>query len=165
MGDAVQFFASYGYRVSESQYAVAVSDTPIGPFQLVTEKVTTLAWENTGELNLFQDDNGDAYAIYNAHIDEGVYHPDHLMSIEKLSAAYLSSLGKEFNSGYLGQTFVEGGAMFKRNGIYYAIFGQCYCYCADGSGVTIYNSTYPLGPYGTMNSIGNKGYAQHSSTF
>ena len=154
------FLPATGTGVSQSQCAVAISDTSTGPFQLVTEEITTLAWENTGDLNLFQDDDGAAYIIYNAHIDGGVYHPDHLMSVEKLSDDYLSSLGKEFNSGYFGQTFVEGGAMFKRNGIYYAVFGQCCCYCADGSGVTIYNSTSPLGPYGTMNNIGNEGHAQ-----
>jgi beta-xylosidase len=154
------FLPSTGTGVSQSQCAVAVSDTAQGPFQIVTEKVTTLAWENTGDLNLFQDDNGDAYIIYNAHIDGSMYHPDHLMSVEKLSDDYLSSLGKEFNSGYFGQTFVEGGAMFKRNGIYYAVFGQCCCYCSEGASVTVYNSSSPLGPYGTMNNLGNEGHAQ-----
>ncbi|UJR09258.1 hypothetical protein I4U23_013504 [Adineta vaga] len=140
------FLPETGTGVTQSQYAVAISDTPQGPFQLVTEKVTTLAWENTGDLNLFQDDNGDAYIIYTAHIDGSIYNPNHLMSVEKLSSDYLSSLGKQFNSGYFGQTFVEAPTMFKRNGIYYAVFGQCCCYCAEGSAVTVYtsSSTWPL---------------------
>ena len=154
------FLPAAGTGVSQSQCAVTVSDTPTGPFQLVTEKVTTLAWENTGDLNLFQDDNGDAYIIYNAHIDGSIYNPNHLMSIEKLSDDYLSSLGKDFNSGYFGQAFVEGGAMFKRNGIYHAVFGQCCCYCSDGASTTVYTSTSPLGPYETKNNIGNEGHAQ-----
>ncbi|CAF1492715.1 unnamed protein product [Rotaria magnacalcarata] len=154
------FLPATGTGVSESQFAVAISDTPQGPFQLVTDKVTTLAWENTGDLNLFQDNNGDAYIIYTAHIDGQIYNPNHLMSVEKLSDDYLSSLGKEFNSGYFGETFVEAPAMFKRNGIYYAVFGQCCCYCAEGSSVTVYNSTSPLGPFSTMNNLGNEGHAQ-----
>jgi hypothetical protein len=48
-----------------------------------------------GKFKSFQDTNGDAYIIYNAHID-GHYNPNHLMSVEKLSDDYLSSLGKEF---------------------------------------------------------------------
>ena len=154
------FLPATGTGVSQSQCAVAVSSAAQGPFDLVTEKVTTLAWENTGDLNIFQDTNGDAYLIYNAHIDGGIYKPDHLMSVEKLSEDYLSSLGREFNSGYFGETFVEGGAMFKRNGIYYAVFGQCCCYCAEGASVTVYTSSSPLGPYKTMNNLGNEGHAQ-----
>ncbi|CAF0873651.1 unnamed protein product [Adineta ricciae] len=154
------FLPASGTGVSQSQCAVAIADTSQGPFQLVTDKVTTLAWENTGDLNLFQDTNGDAYIIYNAHIDASVYKPDHLMSVEKLSDDYLSSLGKEFNSGFFGQTFVEGGAMFKRNGVYYAVFGQCCCYCSEGSSVTVYSSLSPLGPFDTMNNLGNDGHAQ-----
>ncbi|CAF3346585.1 unnamed protein product [Rotaria socialis] len=154
------FLPATGTGVSESQYAVAISDTPQGPFQLVTDKVTTLAWENTGDLNLFQDNNGDAYIIYTSHIDGQIYNPSHLMSVEKLSDDYLSSLGKEFNSGYFGENFVEAPAMFKRNGTYYAVFGQCCCYCAEGSSVTAYNSSSPLGPFSTMNNLGNEGHAQ-----
>ncbi len=47
--------------------------------------MTTLAWNNTRDLNLFQNDNGDAYIIYNADIDSSIYNPSHLMSVEKLS--------------------------------------------------------------------------------
>jgi beta-xylosidase len=154
------FLPAAGTGVSQSLYAVAISDTPQGPFQLVTDNVTTLAWENTGDLNLFQDNNGDAYIIYTAHIDGSIYNPSHLMSVEKLSEDYLSSLGKEYNSGFFGQTFVEAPAMFKRNGMYYAVFGQCCCYCAEGSGVTIYTSASSLGPFKTMNYLGNEGHAQ-----
>jgi beta-xylosidase len=117
------FIPSSGTGVSQSLYAVAVSDTAQGPFQLVTDNVTTLAWENTGDLNLFQDDNGDAYIIYTSHINDKIYNPNHLMSVEKLSDDYLSSLGKEYNSGFFGQIPVEAPAMFKRNNIYYAVFG------------------------------------------
>jgi beta-xylosidase len=154
------FLPATGIHDSQSFYAVAISDTPQGPFQLVTDNVTTLAWENTGDLNLFQDDNGDAYIIYTSHINRDIYNPSHLMSVEKLSDDYLSSLGKEYNSRFFGQTFVEAPAMFKRNGIYYAVFGQCCCFCAEGSGVTVYTSSSPLGLFKTMNYLGNEGHAQ-----
>jgi len=146
-----------GGGFSKSLYAVAISDTPQGPFQLVNDNVT-LAWDDTGDFNLFQDDNGDGYIIYTAHIVGP--NPTHLMSVEKLSDDYLSSLGKQFNSGFFGETFVEAPAMFKRNGIYYAVFGQCCCYCQEGSGVTVHTSSSPLGPYQTKNNLGNEGHAQ-----
>lgn len=82
------------------------------------------------------------------------------MSVEKLSDDYLSSLGKQFNSGFFGQSGVEAPAIFKRNGIYYAVFGSYCCYCQDGSGVTIYTSSSPLGPYQTKNYLRNEGHAQ-----
>jgi hypothetical protein len=65
---------SEGGGVTISQCAVAISDSALGPFKLVTDKVTTLAWENTGDFNFFQDDHGDAYIIYNAHIDGNLPH-------------------------------------------------------------------------------------------
>jgi beta-xylosidase len=153
------FLPSEGGGVSISQCAVAISDTALGPFKVVTEKVTTLAFDNTGDFNLFQDDNGDAYIIYNSHID-GHYNPNHLMSVEKLSDDYLSSLGKDHNSGIFGQEWVEGSSLFKRNGIYYAVFGTCCCYCAEGAAVTVYTATSPLGPYTTRNNLGNEAHAQ-----
>ncbi|CAF1299087.1 unnamed protein product [Didymodactylos carnosus] len=61
------FLLAAGTGISQTQYAVAISDTPQGPFQLFTDNVTIPAWENTGDLNLFQDDNGDTYIIYTAH--------------------------------------------------------------------------------------------------
>jgi len=154
------FLPSTGSGVSQSLYSVAVSSTPHGPFQLVNENVSTLAWPNTGDFNLFQDDNGDAYIIYTSHIDASIYNPSHVMSVEKLADDYLSSLGKQNNSGFFGQTFVEAPAMFKRQGIYYAVFGQCCCYCQEGSGVTVYTASSPLGPFQTKNFLGNEGHAQ-----
>jgi beta-xylosidase len=152
------YLPATAHGFSESFYAVAVSDTAQGPFQVVNDNVTTLAWSDTGDLNLFQDDNGDGYIIYTSHI-EG-YNPTHLMSVEKLADDYLSSLGKQFNSGFFGQSVVEAPAMFKRNGVYYALFGSCCCNCQEGSGVIVYTSSSPLGPYQTKNYLGNEGHAQ-----
>jgi len=68
----------------------------------VTDNVTTLAWDNTGDLNLFQYDNADAYIIYTSHIDGGKYNPSHLVSVEKRSDDYLTSLGKQYHRGFFG---------------------------------------------------------------
>jgi hypothetical protein len=41
----------------------------------------------------------------------------------------------------------EAPTMFKRNGIYYAMFGYQCCFCEQGSGIRVYTATAPLGPY------------------
>ncbi len=45
--------------------------------------------------------------------------------------------GAAKNSGFFGASFVEAPALFKRNGKYTAVFGQCCCYCKSGSPVTV----------------------------
>jgi hypothetical protein len=41
----------------------------------------------------------------------------------------------------------EAPTMFKRNGVYYAMFGYQCCFCEQGSGIRVYTATAPLGPY------------------
>ena len=52
------------------------------------------------------------------------------------------------SSGFFGAEFVEAPALFKRKGVYYALFGKCCCFCGHGSGSGVYTSTTsPLGPW------------------
>eukprot|EP00040_Diaphanoeca_grandis_P027038 m.152877 g.152877 ORF g.152877 m.152877 type:complete len:559 (+) comp30817_c2_seq3:120-1796(+) len=51
------------------------------------------------------------------------------------------------SSGVIGFEFVEAPVIFKRKGIYYALFGNCCCFCGHGSGAGVYTSTTPLGPW------------------
>merc|ERR1719201_507303 len=44
--------------------------------------------------------------------------------------------------------------MFKRKGVYYALFGKCCCFCVGGSGETVYTATNPMGPYVERGNIG-----------
>jgi hypothetical protein len=72
------------------------------------------------------------------------------MSIERLAPDFLTSLGatdSTQSSGIFGESYVEAPAIFKRNGIYYAVFGPCCCYCESGSVVSYYTASSPLGPY------------------
>jgi hypothetical protein len=41
----------------------------------------------------------------------------------------------------------EAPAMFRRNGIYYALFDNTCCWCSAGTGCRVYTATDPLGPY------------------
>jgi beta-xylosidase len=153
-----------GANFGDSYYAVATSASATGPFTLVSPNVTTLAWSNTGDFSLFQDDDGTAYVIYTAHIQG--YATTHQMSVERLTPDYLASEGSAGNSGFFGQSFVEAPSMFKRNGVYYTVFGECCCYCEAGNPVTIYTSANPLGPYTARNVLDPSGVpAQQSNIF
>jgi hypothetical protein len=37
--------------------------------------------------------------------------------------------------------------MFERQGIYYALFGPCCCFCYQGSGILVHTAAHPLGPW------------------
>lgn len=152
-----------GSSFSESLYGVAVSDTPFGPFDVVNWNVTTLAFSNTGDFNLFLDNNGvDAYIIYTSHI-QGNFALTHQMSVEKLTPDFQSTLGMEFNSGFFGQSFVEAPAMFQQGNNYFAVFGSCCCYCQSGSPVSVYvSSNSPLGPFNQTSSLGGAIPAQQT---
>jgi len=150
-----------GSDFSQSYYAVATSNTPLGPFTVITPVVKTLAFDNTGDFALFVDDDAKAYIIYTAHITG--YDVTHQMSIEQLSDDYTYSLGSSYTSGFFGASFVEAPTMFKRGNIYYALFGSCCCYCQGGSAPTVYISTKPLGPYTTQVSLGGAMSSQQTN--
>lgn len=148
---------------AESYYATAVSSSPLGPFKVVVDIVST-GYNNTGDFNLFVDQSGDAYIIYTAHI--AGFDITHRMSIEKLTADYLGTEGLTASSGFFGASFVEAPALFSANGLYYAVFGQCCCYCQSGSPVTVYTSSNVLGPYtGSANPITSAINAQQTNIF
>ena len=61
------------------------------------------------------------------------------------------------SSGIFGNAFVEAPAIFKRGGIYYALFGECCCFCGHGSGIGVYTAAAPLGPWQYHENIGCTG--------
>lgn len=132
---------------SNSFYGVATSPDPAGPFVIANHDVQ-LQFTDNGDEGLFVDDDGSAYVIYTT-LSHG-----HSISIERLSSDYTTSLGANASSGLFGQTFVEAPALFKRNGVYYATFGSCCCYCESGSPVSVYTAMHPLGPYTQRNVLG-----------
>lgn len=91
----------------------------MGPFKYVSNNVSTLAFANTGDFNLFVDEDGSAYVIYTSHIVG--YDVTHRMSVEQLTDDYTATLGASANSGFFGQSFVEAPAFFKRGNSYYAV--------------------------------------------
>lgn len=125
-------------------YIAGVSDSISGPFVNLTT-VTGLTASNStwhaGDFHLFVDDDGTGYAIYSA---------DHYMFIDALSSDFLSGSGKP-GVQQLGPYFVEAPVLFKRKGIYYALFDHCCCFCYQGSGVRVFSALHPLGPWTAQN--------------
>ena len=133
----------------EGQYGVAVADDPAGPF-VIQNPCVQVAFAQPGDHGLFIDDDDAAYLIYTS-IAEG-----HGISIEKLSEDYLSSTLK--NSGII-EKGVEACALFKRNGLYYALFDRTCCFCPEGTGARVYTGVSPFGPFeyrGNINRIDDR---------
>jgi hypothetical protein len=119
------------------RYGVAESDSPTGPFTIDNIDVA-MRYPEPGDHGLLVDDDGTCYIIYNS------IKKDHAISVEKLSRDFMDSTGE--NSGVFA-TNCEGASLFKRNGVYYALFDTCTMMGAEGSGVRVYRADKPLGPY------------------
>ena len=83
--------------------------------------------DDCGDEGLFVDNDGTGYIIYTSSITTL-----HAMSIEQLTPNMTASLGLSASSGYFGAQGVEAPMMFRRGDIYYAVFGDCCCYCESG---------------------------------
>ncbi len=121
------------------QVGVAESDTPIGPFTIVNERVQlTEADARPGAGTVFVDDNGTGYYIYNAIAEH------HKVLVEELTPDLLGSTGA--TSKALA-TECEATSIVKHAGAYYALFDRACCFCTGGSGARVYKAASPLGPY------------------
>ena len=122
-------------------YVAATSAHPAGPYTVRVPEVA-LARANCGDFDLLVDDSsGEAFVIYTC---------GHVMGVEGLDAQYLGSSGAV--SALFPTYFVEAPVLFRRGGVYIALFGFCCCYCRQGSGVMVHTATHPLGPWTLVNS-------------
>ena len=132
-------------KLWDGQTGAAVSDTPVGPFQIMNADVQlTQAKQRPGDGSLFVDDDGTGYYIYT------VIYENHSIRVEKLSPDFLSSAGKV--SAVLADGS-EAPVMFRRHDIYYALFDYCCCFCPQGSGARVYTAHSPLGPFTEQSNI------------
>jgi hypothetical protein len=125
------------------QYGVAVSDSPAGPFVIQNADVK-VKHGKPGDHGLFVDDDGTGYLVYTS-IAGG-----HAISVERLSADYLSSTLD--GSDFLAKG-CEAPSMLKHNDVYYVLFDSCCCFCPQGTGARVYTAKSPLGPYALRGNI------------
>ena len=149
--------------------AVYIADSPEGPFHLENpsmnlsrlcshDEVCGAAQGGCGDFDIFVDPkDGAGYIAYGCN---------YYMSIEKLTSDFTNTapvpaggngnatvVGGAFNGTMFPDYFVEAPAMFERNGVYYLLYGHCCCFCFQGSGVLVFRSTSPMGPW-TRQAIG-----------
>ena len=121
--------ADYGKALA----GVAVSDSPTGPFKLVGTYLLATgtedhSWDAEGghvrDMNLFQDDDGNAYVLYSSEGNTTLY-------IARLNDSY-TGLAKDAEDMVLGEDFNiistdsrEAPALFKYDGTYYLITSGC----------------------------------------
>jgi hypothetical protein len=136
---------------ADSEYGVAVSDKPEGPFVVVNPNAPVkYAARSVGDLGLFVDSDGTAYITYTNGGDGSTFNvktepiPHHQICVERLSADYLAPTGQ---TGDLVAGNVEAPAMFKRNDTYYLLFDNTCAFGIYGSGARVYTAVAPLGPY------------------
>lgn len=126
------------------KFGVATADRPEGPFEIQNKDVQFKHSEiGLGDFGLMVDDDQTAYMVYNTIAG-------HKVSIEKLSADYLSSTME--NGGFLTE-HSEAGSMFKRDGKYYLLTDYTCCFCNQGSGARVYISDHPMQGYRLTNNI------------
>ena len=124
-------------KLWDGQVAVAVSDTPVGPFKIVNPDVHVLG-SRPGDGSLFMDDDGAGYYIFTA-LGEG-----YAVRVERLTPDFLNV------SGESSPILVKGGeapVLFRRNNLYYALCGPLCPDCLNGSVVQVLTASSPLGPY------------------
>ena len=136
-------------------YAVAISDTPVGPFVTVSNSTALHGQgrsDNSGDFNILVDDDGSAY-----HVRDGFV-------IERLTPDYLRGSG-DYALVHPPRPS-EGPVLFKRLGLYYLLTGSACCACKGGSSIDVHVSRHPLGPYTYSGDIGSTSqeYDPHSPT-
>jgi len=129
-------------------YVVAESDSPEGPFSVVNPNVTGVAFKQLPDAaSVFVDaKTGKGYLAF-THEDSHINH------VQELSPDLHGPLEGGGVSAQIGETNNEGAFMFSNNGVYYVGFGQCCCFCGQGSNVEVWMAPDPLGPYALAGSL------------
>lgn len=127
--------------------AAYTAPTPAGPYKRVRNQVNTSNAANCGDFHLFVDP-----ADNTPYVIQGC---NYKMFIERLLPNMLDSAGDITPTGRyeFSEYFIEAPALFFRNGVYYAVFGHCCCYCFQGSGAIVHTAPHPLGPWTSLGDV------------
>lgn len=158
----IWFHADGRYPGSDADYGkakagVAVSDSPTGPFKLLGSSKLYHAGENYGydgyenrgsvrDMNLFKDDDGQAYVIYSSEGNQTTY-------IAKLNDDYTGLATENRDDGVEGVHFTrnfagwsrEAPAMFKYKDKYYMINSGCTGWSPNPAQYAVADD--PMGPW------------------
>lgn len=148
--------ADYG----KAKAGVAISDSPTGPFKLLGSSKLYHAGENYGydgyenrgsvrDMNLFKDDDGQAYVIYSSEGNQTTY-------IAKLNGEYTGLATENRDDGVEGVHFTrnfagwsrEAPAMFKYKDKYYIVNSGCTGWSPNAAQYAVADD--PMGPWTGM---------------
>jgi hypothetical protein len=115
-------------------YITSTSASPFGPYSGFAKSNTTNATWSGGDFHLFADDVSpphadgtvDGYVIWTGMSSIPGY--DHKIRISKLTPDWLS-VTDDAPYMFMTSQFNEAPSIFSRNGVWYALFGHCCCYC------------------------------------
>lgn len=147
-----QWVLWYNQATPGNVYVSCVSSSPYGPFTNFTITNVTDSTYTGGDFHLFTDGN-DGYVIWTAMAN--IPGEDHKIRINKLTPDFLGITNDPpfvFNDAAPSTTFNEAPSIFQRNGVWYALFGHCCCFCYQGSGLFVHTAVSPLGPWTPQNS-------------
>lgn len=146
-------YVLWGHSVDSLAYNtntafIATSSSPLGPFTTVNASKTIDSQTNFKDCSLFQDDNGDAYVLYNRGLTANPIY------ISKLQSDYLDTLGSPKAVDNIVSTGQEAPSMFKRAGLYYLISSLGNFYDSTLTyGVTWQTVSTPLGTYSAQTAL------------
>jgi hypothetical protein len=138
---------------SNKGYAVATGPSPVGPFTTVSNSTPVPGAGRIGDYDIFVDPD----TSVGFHVRTGV-------TIVQLSAD-LTAAAVPARVYEMPDGSVEGPAMFKRNGVFYLLFGKGCCACRGGSNIDVYTASSALGPYtfrGDVGSNASQAFDAHS---
>jgi hypothetical protein len=128
------------------RFGVATADQPWGPFTVQNSNVKFPQGSSVGDFAILADDDGTGWSVYGWHNG----------GVAELSSDYLS-----IGSGYSPIGDGEGFTAFRRSGIYYYLWGNLCCFCAQGSSVQVARASVATGPFTTgANIAGAQVHAQ-----
>lgn len=113
-GKYVMWFHADTHDYMAARTGVAVSDSPVGPFQFVKEMNPNRY--DSRDMTLFQDTDGKAYVIYSSDWNR-------TLRIAQLTDDFLDVNGI-YTDAFIGQER-EAPAVFTKDGLYYMITSGC----------------------------------------
>lgn len=146
----------------ENTKAVAVSDSPIGPFESVSWDIglpqgsDAYFWTDPVTSVTYMKHNGppppgeDRGAHYVSQLS-----PDLLSIVPNATSPAMMVPALPVPPYYQGAwpSCSEGGGMFSINSTYFVMAGTCCCFCEGGANGFVWTSTNPLGPYTLLEDI------------
>ena len=139
--------------------AVAVSDTPIGPFESVSWDVGLAEGSDSYFWQDQDDPAGTVYVKHNGPAPPGEIRgahyvsqlsPDLLSFVPNASSPAMMVPALPVPPAYQGDwpQCSEGGGIFKHGGRWYVMAAVCCCFCHNGANAFVWVSdSGPLGPY------------------